>query len=342
MLLFKWVVRQKPARDNLSGVFIMEINKRDLAVKASLLYYEKNQSQNEIAEELGISRSYVSQLLSYARDTGIVRISINLDGRNLQMARREMEFKNRFPQLKQVLIMHSEEEDFSRNNLGRFAAPHLGEMIQEARVIGINLGNSVEKAVENLGPALGANSSEKTVIQIMGGLDHNEMSSSHPAEVVKKLSSILNCRYYYLNCPAVVEQPELRAALLKEKSIEQVISMWEDIDLAIMGVGVTGPGSKLFRLFNDKMKREMEESNACTELNINFFDLSGRSIPLIEDHKISISCEQMKRIRQKVVLCSGMGKSRAILGLIRSGMVDVLITDSLTVEAVEKIADIQQ
>ena len=44
----------------------METNrqKQEMIARASVLYYEYQKSQNTIARELGISRSYVSQLLT--------------------------------------------------------------------------------------------------------------------------------------------------------------------------------------------------------------------------------------------------------------------------------------
>ena len=57
----------------------MNTSKRELATKASILYYEENNNQDEIALKLGISRSYVSQLLSYARSHNIVRIVVNVE-----------------------------------------------------------------------------------------------------------------------------------------------------------------------------------------------------------------------------------------------------------------------
>ena len=46
---------------NIAGI------KKDLARAAAVMYFEQDMSQNEIASALSISRSYVSQLLAYAR-----------------------------------------------------------------------------------------------------------------------------------------------------------------------------------------------------------------------------------------------------------------------------------
>jgi len=314
----------------------MDLNKRALAQKVSILYYEKNKSQNEIAEELEISRSYVSQLLSFARDTGIVEIKINVDEFDMRMIRKEIEFKSKFPGLKQAYIMFSETAAYTESNIGKFAAPYIAEMINDAKIIGINPGISVEKTVNSLENHYFTNTSEKKVVQLMGGFFNSSViASAHPNELVNRISAILGCDCYYLNCPAVIENVKLRKALLQEKSIQSVVNMWDSIDLAIMGIGVADSRSKLFNLFSTNMIEDIEKSGVCGELNINFFDENGMYIPLMEDNKMSIPFEKLKKVRRKVVICFGEHKKKAILGALRGQMIDVLITDSITADAVE-------
>jgi DNA-binding transcriptional regulator LsrR (DeoR family) len=315
-----------------------DLNKREMAQIVSILYYEKNKSQNEIAEELNISRSYVSQLLSYAKEIGIVKIIINIDEYNLRMIRRELDFKSKFPGLKHVYIMSSDSEDFTNMNLGKFAVPYITDMINDSEVIGINLGLSVEKTIDSLNKQDFQNTNNKKVVQIMGGFYKNSIiNSAHPNEIVNKLSSILGCECYFLNCPAIVEEPDNKFFFMKENSIKKVIDLWDHLDLAIMGIGVADQRSKLFNLFNSEMIKKITESHVCSEVTINFFRENGAYEPILEQNKISISYEQLKKVKKKVAICSGEYKKHAVLAALRAGMIDVLISDSLTIDAIEKI-----
>ncbi|MDP8217200.1 MAG: sugar-binding domain-containing protein [Candidatus Theseobacter exili] len=314
---------------------MIDIRKRELAERASILYYEKNFSQNEIAKAVGISRSSVSQLLSFARNTGIVEISINIDEYNPRMIRREIELKENFPHMMQFYIMSSESEEATKRNLGDFAAPYLSEMINEAEVIGVNLGASVDRAIRNLSKHYLKKSEGKKIVQIMGCFN-KDIGRAHPNELVKRLGSILKCSSFYLNCPAVVEQDELRKALLKETSIDTVIKMWDQIDLAIIGIGVVNEQSKLNFLLSRSMKNRIMKSDACSEVNINFFDIHGEYIPLLKENKISASYDTLKKIKKKVAICHGEHKKEAILAALNARIIDVLITDSLTIDAIGK------
>jgi DNA-binding transcriptional regulator LsrR (DeoR family) len=317
---------------------MVDKKKREMAERASIMYYEKNYMQNEVAKELGVSRSLVSQLLAYARNNGIVDIKINIDEFNLRMIRKEMELKSQFPHVSQFYIMSSESEDETKRNLGDFAAPYLAELINESEVIGVNLGASVEKAINSLSKYSFPNSENKNIVQIMGGFS-KDIERAHPIELVRKLSSIMDCGYYYLNCPAVIVQEKLRSALLKEDSIQSVIQMWDKIDLAIMGIGTVNGNSRLNSLLSEDMRDSLKESHACADVNINYFDQDGRYLPLYENNKISAGYNVLKRIKKKVAICHGLHKKEAILSALKAGVIDVLITDSITVNAIESIGE---
>jgi len=315
---------------------LYKFDKKEMAIRASILYYEKNKSQSYIANVLGISRSSVSLLLNYARKNGIVKITIDIDTFNLRMLRKEIEFSTRFPKVKQFYIMKSELYGFTQRQIGKFAAPYITEMLNKANVIGIGLGKSVSEAINSLDAENFIESSNKKIVQIMGGLSNKIEAGTHSNEIVRKLSKIINCEYYYLNCPAIFENRNLRKILLKEKNIKSAINMWNIIDLAIMGIGVADRRSALFKLFTDDMVKMVENSRACGQINTNFFDSEGNNVLMLENNKICIPIEKMKKIKKKVVIGFGEYKVKAILGALKGGFIDTLITDSITIDAIEK------
>lgn len=315
---------------------LYKFDKKERAISASILYYEKNKSQSYIANVLGISRSSVSLLLNYARKNGIVKITIDIDTFNLRMLRKEIEFSTKFPKVKQFYIMKSESYGFTQRQIGKFAAPYITEVLNKANVIGIGLGKSVSKAINSLEAENFIESSNKKIVQMTGGLSNKLEAGTQSNELVRKLSEIMNCEYYYLNCPAIFDDRNLRKMLLKEKNVKLAINMWNSIDLSIMGIGVADRRSSLFRLFTDDMVKMVENSRACGQTNISFFDSEGNNVPMLENNKICIPIEKMKKIKKKVVIGFGEYKAKTILGALKGGFIDILITDSITIDAIEK------
>jgi deoxyribonucleoside regulator len=316
----------------------METNrqKQEMIARASVLYYEYQKSQNTIARELGISRSYVSQLLTQAKDEGLVKISVNVNND----FKREIAFTNRFPGLRFAYIMNSDSEAYTAGNIGRFAAPHITRLINNSAIIGINLGKAVQRVISHLDRDDFSGSSSRFVIQMMGGYNSNKtINATLPNEVVFSLGRILNCKCLYLNCPAIFKDRHVRNLMLKEQAIKQVTEYWNKIDLAIMGIGAVNETSKVFPILSQEMKDNLHRSKACCDITINFFDRNGNYLEVLTDNKISIPLRQLKKIKTKVVICSGTHKARALIAGLRAEMIDVLIIDSIIADAVEKLLD---
>lgn len=317
----------------------MVIDKKSMIVEAAIMYYERNMTQNEIAEEMNISRSYVSQLLNMAREMKIVRFHVDVDEYSLRLIREEMEFKAKWPSLKRVYIMQSENEEFTAANIGKFAAPYIAEMISEASMIGINPGLSVERAVNCLSIQNITPRADRRVVQIMGGFNSSNFNAfSEPNGIALKLGKVLECEVSYVNCPAIITQDNLRESLLKEESISQVLELWNGIDVAIMGLG-TVKNSNFFNLFPESIRKQILNAGVTGFINTNFFNGNGEWISLYEEHKIGISVDQFKNIKNKVIICSGTTKSLPLIGALRGGHIDTLIVDSIAVDELNKILE---
>lgn len=301
------------------------------------LYYEKNKSQSCIAKELGISRSYISLLLNYAKNQGIVKITIDVDTFKLRMIRKEIELKSLFPKVKQFYIMKSTSNEFTKRNIGTFSAPYVTEMLKNSNVIGVGLGRSVSNVINSLKTEDFVDSQVNAIVQIMGGLNSAIEAGAHSNELVKKLSETIDCdcKYYYLHYPAIFENANLKDILLNEPSIKSTTDMWNNIDLAIMGIGVTDKRSTLFKLLTEDMIGKVRNSPTVGQINTNFFDFNGHDVPMLKNNKLCIPIEKMKKIKRKVAIGFEKYKAEAIYGALMGGYIDILFTDSITIEALE-------
>jgi deoxyribonucleoside regulator len=312
----------------------MSIRQRDeLASRAALLYYEYQKSQNEVAAELGISRSYVSQLLSWARETGMVKISIEVAAGYA----READFTSKFPRLRHAYILPSASEEYTSAYIGQFAAPHVGRLIGKADTIGINLGYAVQSVIRCLDEADFAFDRPKTAVQIMGGVGNGGYDAMMPGELVSRLAKAIGAQCLYLNCPAIVEDAGLKQALMQEGSIASVVRTWKKLDLVIMGIGGIDDRSRIYPMLSEEMRGTIAASRACCDVTVNFFNENGVYLPILLDNKISIPYEDLRAVKMKIVIGHGKHKARAILSGLRAGMIDVLITDSITVEEMDLI-----
>jgi len=312
----------------------MSIPKRELATKVSILYYDQKKNQNEIASQLNICRSYVSQLLNYARDNDIVKTYVNIDAFHPRMISEETEMNLIFPNVKQFYIMKSNDNGSSKREIGKFAAPIISKLIKQARTITVDPGTSVRKIIESLSEDSFNHCQEKIIVPIMGGLG-NEKMGLHANQLVEKLANILNCHYYFLNCPATISNAKIRDALVEEVNIQQVIEVWDQLDLAIMGMGNLQEGCTAFSIFSDSMIEKVKNSKAVSEIAVNFFDEEGNYLDILDDYRISIPFEKLKNAETKIAIAFGIEKAQAIIAAIKANVIDLLVTDSITVNKIK-------
>ena len=91
----------------------------DLLADVAELYYVNDQSQTQIAEKMGVTRSMVSRMLTEARKLGLVKFQIerpyNLDNELTNI------FRSKFG-LKQVAVVAVPEGQPLLSSLGKIAA----------------------------------------------------------------------------------------------------------------------------------------------------------------------------------------------------------------------------
>jgi len=313
----------------------MNTFKEELATKVSLLYYEENYNQNEIASKLGISRSYVSQLLSYARSHNIVRIVVNVEGFYSRSVKEEIEFSKYFPEVKQFYFMKSKSPEYTKKYIGEFAAPLLVKLIQKAKIIAVDPGTSVGKVISELKSSYFGNCHEKKVVPVTGGIDNINVRI-HPSDFVRKLGRTLNCKYYFLNLPILIENHSSRDVLLKEKNAQEIVHLWDKVDLAILGMGNISKDSTLFSSCSNSMIEKIRNSEAVGEIGINFIDKNGNYLPLLDKYRVSVPFDKLKKVNTKITIAFGVQKARALASILRANLIDILISDSITAHAMEK------
>ena len=308
---------------------VNSISQHDLA-KICYLYYFEGRTQQEISSTFGISRFKVSRLLKKARQEGLVSIQINAPEAGL--AEREIELAQKFD-LKQVRIVSARNygaED-RPSKIGEAGARHLAGVIQQCRVLGVAWGRSVSFVVENVEPA---DTRNLTVVQMTGGM--GAIAGTDATALTMALGQKLRAKAHVIQAPVIVGDRGVRDALLREKQIRQAISVARRADAAIFGIGLPTEDGLLSSagFLNKKSIANLESAGVVGVICGRFFDINGNKCASeLDDQIIGLDLDEVKRIRHKVVIAFGSKKVDAIAGAMRGGLMDVLITDDRTADA---------
>ncbi len=306
----------------------------ELLITVARLYYEFDQSQQQIADRLEISRSSVSRLLSEAKDRGIVSIQIRESlFRDFAL---EQEVIDAFG-LRDAYVLETSshlDETALLKPLGNLAVTYLQRVIASLgsnSSIGVAWGTSVEAAVQSIPDKFGQ---QIDVVQLLGGVGTLVVDSPDLARMV---AVKLGGRHYDLPAPVLVAQPALREALLTEPAVRDGIARAQSVELAITGVGTTQHNSSSFLragLITEGELAQLRESGAVGEMCGRFFNSDGESQTFaINQRVVGIELEDLQHIPRVLAVARGIAKVPSILGALRGRFMSVLVTDDITARA---------
>ncbi len=289
-------------------------------------YYDQNKSQQDIADELGITRSAVSRLLTEARERGIVEIIVHYPWRtsaDLERALMEM-----FPlKAARVLIRGNKAYDEMVTGLGVLAAQYFTNTMKSNDIVGISWGSGLYQTIRALRPA---SYPDAEVVQLVGAVGTERSSAMGPL-LAPLLANQLGAPCRYLHAPLLTESEAGRAALLHDRSIRETLDVAARAAVALVGIGTTAPERYNPARHGYVSLAELEDIRAAGGVGLivgEHYDIDGNVLDIsINRRVVGISPENLKRIPTIIGVGGDAIKGEAILGALRGKWVNVLITD---------------
>lgn len=293
---------------------------------AADLYYSANRTQDEIAGELSISRQKVSRLLAQARDEGIVQITIN--DPFTTMSTLAAALKEKLGLISVVVAPGTDRNQSQiRKRLGYAAARYLEATLQVGDIVGIGWGRSLSDVVHALQPV---GDRALTVVPLIGGL--NQISPSFQVhEMARIFSEKLGGVWRPFYVPAIVENAQIRQSLFDSTDLVQVVQSWQNLNVALVGIGNVDLGPDVRMLFadyvDDTKMAHLSQRHAVGDICMRFFDITGAPIEDGLPGTVGIDLDQLRLAKLRIGVAGGVEKADAIVGAVRGDYINSLITD---------------
>jgi len=132
--------------------------------------------------------------------------------------------------------------------------------------------------------------------------------------------------------PIVASTARLAAALKTEPTIKQVLKEACAVEQAIVGVGTPTADASLVQIgyLGAGEMRELRDRGVVGDILGQFYDAAGKTVDLpIHDRRIGVELSELAAIPKVVGVAGGLHKVEAILGALRGGYLDVLVTNEL-------------
>lgn len=307
---------------------MQDYERQALLAQIAELYYMQNMSQADIAQRFGFSRSKVSRLITESRESGTVQIRINhpvrrdsaLEGRLLKAFRL---------QAVHVLQTSLYNEAQSLRSLGRLGAYYLNEHLTPNSTLGISWGTAIYEVAQALRQR---NFPDFRIVQIIGSVGYGDPAVDGP-ELARNIATLFSGKYFTLNSPVLVKDKQARDTLMNERHIKEVLAMGMQADYYLIGIGSTVPKHAALVRSGNVSAREIESINRSAgtvgDICARLFDEDGNFQGIdFNERVVGISLQQLRDAKGTVIgVAGGAAKAPAILGAVRGGLIDVLITD---------------
>ncbi len=304
-----------------------------LSYRCADLYYRQDISQLEIAHTLGISRPKVSRLLALARELGIVTISLK-PPELFNQTDLEKRLAEKYG-LNNVLIGISKDTSDS-SILKAIGSRLVGEFpifLKKDIKIGIGLGSTIYETARTI-HSDGHIPSGISIYPLMG-LAGRADPAYQINNIIDLFAESLSAQRNYFFGPAIFEDAAQKENFCKSKQVKEIIDIWEELDLAVFGIG--GPIERsplLYSSFPEKILVQMVQNHAVGDVLAHFFNIEGNlACPEAEATLLSISFSSLKKIPERICLAGGLWKLNSIKTALKSKLATILVTDLITAQS---------
>lgn len=298
-----------------------------LLVRIATLYYSENKKQSEIASLLHLSQSFVSRALTRCQKEGLVKITV-VQPTNIFVSL-EKALEQQFGIRQAIVVDVGEEPTVAaiKHAIGSAAAHYVETRLRPEDLVGISSWSSTIRAmVDEMHPQ---NIRAAGVIQLLGGVGPN--GNVQATILTQQLAAHLGCPAWLLPSQSIEHSVEERARLVNSPDVAAVVAKFEEVDVAIVGIGELEPSQLLKNsgnYYTEEMLTLLSSRGAVGDICLHYYDAAGEPVLTDdEDPVIGMELSQIRACKQVIALAGGQDKRNAILGALKGNYIDVLITD---------------
>ena len=304
------------------------------ALTAANLYYMQDLTMETIAGELRTSRSSVSRLLRYARDSGLVEIQIHspLD-QSLEIQAR---IADRFGVVAHIVPVPNRTSDADRlERVALSAARLLPRYFDSSMTLGIAWGSTMSAVSRHLLPKSTHNS---VVVQLNGAGNNLTSGIDYASEILRRFGDAFGANVEQFAVPAFFDEPATKRALWNERSTRRVLEIQRTMDIALFGVG--SPLAQVpSHIYMGGYLEPADFSNLGADGVVGdvatvFYRVDGSSDRIaLNERGSGPDLATLRRPSRRICVVSGVSKVQSVRGALAAGVVTDLVCDEGTARA---------
>jgi DNA-binding transcriptional regulator LsrR (DeoR family) len=304
--------------------------KLDEAARAGWLYYIAGNTQEEIAQKLGVSRQTAQRLVSLSVSEGLVKVRLDHPiARCLELG---AALRSRFA-LDHVEVVPSDPQ--SKSTTIGVAEAAAGEIERRLRadapiVMAIGTGRTLKAAIDQLAPM---DCPQHKIVSLTGNIAPD--GSAHFYNVIFSMAELVKARSFPMPLPVIASSAAEREALHRQPMIRATLELAGKADITFVGIGDLTASAPLFvdGFITEAELKALQRAGAVGEIVGWAFDAEGRLIEGLTNDRVSSAPLPSRETSLVVALAKGETKLPGIRAALNRRLVNGLVTDELTAEA---------
>ena len=308
----------------------------DDAARAGWLYYIAGRNQDEVAAAMGISRQAAQRLVALAVSERLVRFWMDHPiARCLDLARA---LTDRFGLRSAEVVPSDPGADGGTTGLGEAGADEMARWLRSERpiVMAVGTGRSLKAAIDHLPPI---SCPQSCIVSLTGNIGPDGSAAYY--NVIFSMAEAVEARHFPMPLPVFASSADERAVMHAQPLIRSTLALAAAADVAFVGIGEMGDEAPLYldRFLTREELAAERAAGAVGEICGWIFDRDGRLLRAGAGTRTA-SAPIPDRDRAAVVaLAKGRRKLPAIAAALRGRLINGLITDESTAEALLEEAD---
>lgn len=306
-----------------------------LALRAAQLYYVRDLKMKTIADSLHMSRSSVSRLLTYARDTGLVDIRIKAPADGISRLQHEIRVHDGVTAY--VVPVPSGMSTRERSaQVARHAGRILSAMIEPSSVVGLAWGTTMAGLSRHLSERP---LNDVTVVQLNGAAHPENFGIDFAGDILERFAAAFNGRTEPLPVPAFFDDPATRVAMWRERSVARILALHRRMDVAVFGVGAPDsdiPGH-VYRggYLSDADRADLASAEIIGDVATKFLRADGSHAGIaLNERSSGPDLDALRRTPRRVCVVGDPSRVAALRGALAAGLITDLIVDEQTAREV--------
>ncbi len=296
----------------------------ELLARLAYGYFEEGQTQEALGRRFGLSRPKVQRLLERARSVGVVDIRISPPPwLHVDL---EHQVREGFGLVEVIVAPERADPQSQREEVARGAARYLERQLPDGSVVAVSHGRDTGEVPRFFNPRRRI---DATFVSAMGGSPLAD-SPTNPNEIARRMADRCGGQAKGLYAPAYVESEAMRDQLLRQEAVAETLRAAAVATMALVGIGGTDDDCTMVRsgCFSVEEIRRLRAAGAVGDVLGNYVDVDGGRLESPETGRlVGLGLAELHEIETVVVVVSEAEKPFSILGVLRTGVVDVLVVD---------------